>query len=85
MAPYWNCMNATFKNTAKMIEETYQVTFVILRAAENIKVGKHKLAEFLKGSKSKDVAYLSNEQGYGGLLWFNINEIIAISPTTGTK
>ena len=69
-------MNATFKNTAKMIEETYQITFVILRAAEKINVGKHKLAEFLKGSKSKDVVHLSSEQGYGGLLWFNIDEIV---------
>jgi len=60
-----------------MIEETYQITWTILKAAENINAGKYKLAEFLKGSKSKDVAYLSNEQGYGGLLWFNINEIIA--------
>ena len=60
-----------------MIEETYQITWTILKATENINAGKYKLAEFLKGSKSKDVAYLSNEQGYGGLLWFNINEIIA--------
>ena len=60
-----------------MIEETYQVTFVILKAAEKMNVGKHKLAEFLKGSKSKDVAHLSNERGYGGLLWFSIDEIAA--------
>ena len=60
-----------------MIEETYQITLIILKAAENINAGKYKLAEFLKGSKSKDVARISNEQGYGGLLWFNINEIIA--------
>ena len=58
-----------------MIEETYQITFVILKAAEKINVGKHKLAEFLKGSKSKDVARISNEKGYGGLLWFSIDEI----------
>jgi len=60
-----------------MIEETYQITWIILKAAENINAGKYKLAEFLKGSKSKDVANLSNQQGYGGLLWFSINEIIA--------
>ena len=60
-----------------MIEETYQITWIILKAAENINAGKHKLAEFLKGSKAKDVAYLSSEQGYGGLLWFNIDEIVA--------
>lgn len=60
-----------------MIEETYQITWIILKAAENINAGKYKLAEFLKGSKSKDITYLSSEQGYGGLLWFNINEIIA--------
>lgn len=60
-----------------MIEETHQITWVILKAAENIKVGKHKLAEFLKGSKAKDIVHLSNEQGYGGLLWFSIEEIVA--------
>ncbi len=60
-----------------MIEETHQITWIILKAAEKINVGKHKLAEFLKGSKSKDVAYLSGEQGYGGLLWFSIDEIVA--------
>lgn len=60
-----------------MAEETYQITWIILKAAENINVGKYKLAEFLKDSKSKDVANLSNQQGYGGLLWFSINEIIA--------
>ena len=60
-----------------MVEETYQITWIILKAAEKINVGKHKLAEFLKGSKSKDVAYLSGEQGYGGLLWFSIDEIVA--------
>mgnify|MGYP001583966837 FL=1 len=60
-----------------MIEETYQITSVVLKAAEKINVGKHKLAEFLKGSKSKDVARISNEKGYGGLLWFSIDEIAA--------
>ena len=60
-----------------MIEETYQITWVILKAAENINAGKYKLAEFLKGSKSKDVAYLINQQGYGGLLWLNIETIVA--------
>ena len=60
-----------------MIEETHQITWVILKAAENINAGKYKLAEFLKGSKAKDVAHLSNEQGYGGLLWLNIGIIVA--------
>ena len=60
-----------------MIEETYQITWVILKAAENINAGKYKLAEFLKGSKSKDVAHLINQQGYGGLLWLNIETIVA--------
>lgn len=60
-----------------MIEENYQVTWIILKATEKINAGKHKLAEFLKGSKSKDVAHLSSEQGYGGLLWFSIDEIAA--------
>ena len=42
-----------------MAEETYQIAWIILKAAENINVGKYKLAEFLKGSKSKDVVNLS--------------------------
>lgn len=65
------------KEFSKMIEETHQITWVILKAAENIHTGKHKLAKFLKGSKAKDIAHLSNEQGYGGLLWFSMEEIVA--------
>src|SRR3989338_5721905 len=59
-----------------MAEETHQVTWIILNAVKNTKIGKHKLAQFLKGSKAKDVANLSGQQGYGGLLWYDIATII---------
>lgn len=59
-----------------MAGETYQITWIILNAVKELKVGKHKLAEFLKGSNAKDIAHLSNQQGYGGLLWCDIATII---------
>ena len=59
-----------------MSEETYQTTWIILNSVKRINVGKYKLAEFLKGSKAKDVASLSSHQGYGGLLWYDIQTII---------
>ena len=59
-----------------MTEETHQITWIILNAVKHTKIGKHKLAEFLKGSKAKDVANLSSQQGYGGLLWYDIATII---------
>ena len=59
-----------------MIKESEQIVWIILKAAKNLKAGKYKLAEFLKGSKAKDVAHLSTKQGYGGLLWYDIATII---------
>ena len=59
-----------------MTEETYQITWIILTAVKSLNVGKYKLAEFLKGSKSKNVSHLSNQQGYGGLLWYDIATIL---------
>lgn|SRR3989338_159182 len=59
-----------------MSEEACQITWIILNAAKSLNVGKHKLAEFLKGSKAKDIAHLSIHQGYGGLLWYDIATII---------
>src|SRR3989338_1241967 len=63
----------------KEAEESEQITWIILNAVRNIKVGKHKLAEFLKGSKAKDVSYLSSQQGYGGLLWYDITTVIGFT------
>ncbi|GEM_PF-2156418 len=57
-------------------EHTYQITQIILEAIKNTKAGKHRLAEFLKGSKAKDVAHLSSNIGYGGLLWHDIGTIM---------
>ena len=59
-----------------MIKDSDQIVWIILNAAKNIKVGRYKLAEFLKGSKAKDIANLSSQQGYGGLLWHDIPTII---------
>lgn len=60
-----------------MLKDSDQIVWIILNAARNTKIGKYKLAEFLKGSKAKDVANLSNQQGYGGLLWYDIPTIIS--------
>ena len=59
-----------------MIKDSDKIVWIILHATKDLKVGKHKLAEFLKGSKAKDVASLSSQQGYGGLLWCDISTII---------
>ena len=58
-----------------MTESSDNIAWIILSAAKNIKAGKYKLAEFLKGSKAKDIAHLSSQQGYGGLLWYDIETI----------
>src|SRR3989344_3748063 len=58
------------------IKDSEQTAWIILNAAKSIKAGKHRLAEFLKGSKSKHVSHLSSRQGYGGLLWHDIQTII---------
>ncbi len=58
------------------LEDYGQTAWIILNAAKSISVGKHRLAEFLKGSKSKHVSHLSSQQGYGGLLWHDIQTII---------
>ena len=55
--------------------ESYQVTWIILNAVKHLQVGKIKLAQFLKGSKSQDVKPISNEVIYGGLMWFDIPTI----------
>src|SRR3989338_3771968 len=62
----------------KGIVQLYNETWIILNAVKDTKIGKHKLAEFLKGSKAKDVANLSSQQGYGGLLWHDISTIIEL-------
>ena len=59
-----------------MIKDSDKIIWIILNAVKHTKIGKHKLAEFLKGSKAKDVANLSSQQGYGGLLWHDIATII---------
>lgn len=62
-----------------MIKDSDKIVWVILNATKNLKVGKYKLAEFLKGSKSKDISNLSSQQGYGGLLWQDIATIIGFT------
>ncbi|MBS3114103.1 helix-turn-helix domain-containing protein [Candidatus Woesearchaeota archaeon] len=58
-----------------MIKDSDKIVWIILNAVKHTKIGKHKLAEFLKGSKAKDIAHLSSQQGYGGLLWYDIETI----------
>ncbi len=53
----------------------HQVTWIILTAVKHLQVGKIKLAQFLKGSKSKDIMPIAYEQGYGGLMWHDIPTI----------
>ncbi len=53
----------------------YQVTWIILSAVKQLNVGKIKLAQFLKGSKSKDLNLIADKALYGGLLWYNIPTI----------
>ncbi len=55
--------------------ESYQVTWIILNAVKHIHAGRIRLAEFLKGSKSKDVRAISSETIYGGLMWYTISTI----------
>lgn len=55
--------------------ETRQVTWIILNAVDLLQVGKIKLAQFLKGSKSKCVKSISGNAVYGGLMWFDISTI----------
>src|SRR3989344_3298891 len=62
-----------------MIKDSDKIVWIILNAVKHTKIGKHKLAEFLKGSKAKDVASLSSQQGYGGLLWYDIATIIGFT------
>ncbi len=59
-----------------MLKDSDNIAWIILNVVKDIKAGKHKIAEFLKGSKSKDIAHLSGRQGYGGLLWHDIAAII---------
>jgi len=60
---------------SKSESEMYQATWIILNAVKNLQVGKIKLAQFLKGSKSKNVQSISGETVYGGLMWYDIPTI----------
>ncbi len=59
-------------------EESYHITWIILHAAKMVHGGKYKLAAFLRGSKAKDVQFISRQSGYGGLLWYNIPTITGL-------
>ena len=59
----------------KSESEMFQVTWIVLSVVSRLNVGKIKLAQFLKGSKSKDVISISGEQSYGGLFWYDIPTI----------
>src|SRR3989338_9744249 len=55
--------------------QMYQVTWITLNAVKHLHVAKIKLAQFLKGSKSKIVKQIENEAVYGGLFWYDIPTI----------
>lgn len=57
------------------MEDNSQDALIILNAVNNLQLGKHKLACFLKGSKSKDITYISQEKIFGGLFWHDIPTI----------
>ena len=59
-----------------MLKDSDKIVWIILNSVKNIKVGKYKMAEFLKGSKAKDIAHFSGQTGYGGLLWHDIATIV---------
>ena len=56
-------------------EDTFQVTWIILNAVNNVESGVDKLALFLKGSKSKLVVPIESKQLFGGLMWHDIPTI----------
>jgi len=56
-------------------DEPYRVAWIILRAVKHVQVGRYRLAEFLKGSRAKDIESLKDKEGYGGLLWHTIATI----------
>jgi len=58
-----------------MNQKNDQITWIILNAVKHLQVGKIKLAQFLKGSKSKDIISISDKIGYGGILWHDIPTI----------
>jgi DNA-binding MarR family transcriptional regulator len=55
--------------------ETKEVAQIILHAVDTVQYGKHKLACFLKGSRSKEIIPKMQENVFGGLLWYNISTI----------
>src|SRR3989338_5793241 len=66
----------SFTITPKMIkpQEQASIAHIILQAVANEQTGKHKLAAFLRGSKSQLIRDpgLDRKQGYGALLWHDI-------------
>ncbi|MBU0757608.1 MAG: helix-turn-helix domain-containing protein [Nanoarchaeota archaeon] len=56
-------------------DESTKLAHLILNAVDNLKVGRHKLASFLKGSKSKLIVPISQQAIFGGLYWHDIPTI----------
>ena len=63
---------------SKPIKENAQQQIVhsILRTVSTNLIGKHKLAAFLRGSKSQTIKSIEKKAGYGGLLWYDIPTIL---------
>jgi hypothetical protein len=59
----------------KAQDDTKEIAHIILHAVDSVQYGKHKLACFLKGSCSKGMIPLMQENVFGGLFWCNISVI----------
>ena len=58
-----------------MATQNEKVAQIILHAVDSMQFGKHRLASFLKGSKSKEVISIAHKNLFGGLLWHDISTI----------
>ncbi len=58
-----------------MMERSGEVARVILNAVSCNRIGKHKMALFLKGSASHKIDFLEGDRGFGGLCWLSIDVI----------
>ncbi len=59
----------------KMETQNEKVAQIILRVVDSVQLGKHRLAGFLKGSKSKEIASIAHKIFFGGLMWHDIPTI----------
>ena len=66
---------ASPSNSKNVPAESGKVALIILSAVDKLDIGAIKLAQFLKGSKSKLIKPLADKTIYGGLFWYDIPTI----------